>query len=131
MSATIQRRIEALEADGNGNERPLLLVVRFIMPVEGEADPVGINAAPPHFPQPVDRLPDESWEAFISRLEGMLLHRPGGAVVRVVFRTAGPFSAEFTHKTFHRKSIDPPSDPPFDDGSHGNLVLRSRRASMG
>ena len=109
----------------------MLLILRFIVPAEGEADPVGIHAAPPHFPHPVDRSPDEGWEAFISRLEGMLLHRPGGAVVRVVFRTAGPFSAEFTHKTFHRKSIDPPSDPPFDDGSHGNLVLRSRRASMG
>ncbi len=88
MSATIQRRIEALEADGNGNERPLLLIVRFIMPVEGEADPVGINAAPPHFPQPVDRLPGESWEAFTDRLECMLSHLPGGSVVRVFSREA-------------------------------------------
>lgn len=88
MSATIQRRIEALEADGNGNEQPMLLIVRFIMPVEGEADPVGIDAAPPHFPQPVDRLPGESWEAFTDRLEGRLSHLPRGSVVRVFSREA-------------------------------------------
>ena len=86
MSSTIQRRVEALEADGNGNEPPLLLIVRFIMPVEGEADPVGINAAPPHFPQPVDRLPGESWEVFTDRLEGMLSHAPSGSVIRAIAR---------------------------------------------
>ena len=88
MSASIQRRVEALEADGTGEERPLLLIVRVIMPVEGEADPVGIDAAPPHFPQPVDRLPGKSWEAFTDRLECMLSHLPGGSAVRVFSREA-------------------------------------------
>lgn len=88
MSATIQRRIEALEVKGKDNERPVLLIVRFIMPVEGGVDPVGINAAPPHFPQPVDRLTGESWEAFTDRLEGMVSHLRGGSVVRVFSREA-------------------------------------------
>ena len=86
MSAAIQRRIEALEAGGNCNERPLLLIVRFIMPVEGEAEPIGIDAAPPHFPQPVDRLPGESWEAFTDQLQDRLSHLPRGSVVRVFSR---------------------------------------------
>ena len=88
MSAPIQRRIEALEADGNDNERFVLLILRFIVPADGEADPVGIHAAPPHFPQPVDRLPGESWEAFTDRLECMLSRLPGGSVVRVFSREA-------------------------------------------
>ena len=88
MTTTMHRRIDALEFAGNGKERPVLLIVRFVMPVEGEADPVGIDAAPPHFPQPVDRLPGESWEAFTDRLECMLSHLPGGSVVRVFSREA-------------------------------------------
>ena len=85
MNAPILKRLEALEAVGK-NEGPALLIVRFFVPLEGEADPVGINAAPPHFPQPVDRLPGESWEAFTDRLEGMLSHLPGGSVVCVFSR---------------------------------------------
>jgi hypothetical protein len=86
MNATIHRRIEALESQGNG--RPLLLIVRFILPMLGEADPIGIAAAPPHFPQAVDRLQGESWEGFTGRLKAMLSHLPGGSVVRVISREA-------------------------------------------
>lgn len=87
MSAAIQRRIEALEVKG-GNERPVLLIVRRLVLSEGGSDPVGINAAPPHFPKPVAGLPSESWEAFINRLEGMVSHLPAGSVVRVFSREA-------------------------------------------
>ena len=83
MSTTIQRRIDALEVKGKGNERPVLLIVRRLVSPDGGSDPVGINAAPPHFPERVDGLPGESWEAFIDRLEGMVSHLPGGSVVRV------------------------------------------------
>jgi hypothetical protein len=86
MTAPILKRLEALEAAGNGTERPVLLIVRFLVSVEGEADPLGIDAAPPHFPEPVDRLPGESWDAFTDRLQGMLSHLPGGKVVRVFSR---------------------------------------------
>ena len=86
MSATMQRRIEALEETVKGKERPVVLIVRFIVPMQDEADPVGIEAAPPYFPKPVDRLPGESWEAFTSRLQGMLSHLPGGSFVRVISR---------------------------------------------
>lgn len=88
MSATIQRRIEALEVKGNGNERPVLLIVRRLVSPEGGSDPVGINAAPPHLPEPLAGLPGEGWEAFIERLEGMVSHLPGGSVVRVFSRGA-------------------------------------------
>ena len=80
--------IEALEGAGRGNGQLPLLIVRFIVPMQGEADPVGIRAAPPHFPEPVDRLPGESWAAFTSRLEGMLLHLPSRSVVSVISREA-------------------------------------------
>lgn len=83
MSANIQRRIEALEVKGKGNERPVLLIVRRLVSPGGGSDPVGICASPPHFPEPVAGLPGEGWEAFIERLEGMVSHLPGGSVVQV------------------------------------------------
>ena len=84
---TLERRIEKLEAAGAG--RPLLLlIVRFVRPGRLDEEPVGIEAAPPHFPAPVDRLPGEDWEAFIARLEGRLSHLPQGSVVRVITRDA-------------------------------------------
>ena len=86
MSATIERRIEALEVKGKGNEQPVLLIVRRLVSPGGGADPVGINAAPPQFPEPVYRLPGESWDAFADRLQGMLSHLPGGSFVRVISR---------------------------------------------
>lgn len=88
MTTTMQRRIEALEFAGKGNERPVLLIVRFLVATDREAHPVGIRAAPPHFPEPVDRWPGESWGAFTNRLEDMLSHLPRGSVVRVFSREA-------------------------------------------
>ena len=86
MSATIQRRIKALEANGSG--QPPLLILRFIVPMQGEVEPVGIHAAPPHFPEPLDRLPGESWKTFTSRLGNVVASLPGGSVVRAVSRAA-------------------------------------------
>lgn len=88
MTTTMQRRVEALEFAGKGKERPVLLIVRFLVATDREADPVGIRAAPPHLPEPVDRRPGESWAAFTDRLEGMLSHLSGGSVVRVFSREA-------------------------------------------
>ena len=88
--ATIERRIDALEAAGTGAPS-LLLIVRYVVGAGGlDAEPAGIHAAPPHFPAPVDRLPGEAWDAFTARLEGRLTHLPHGSVVRVVSRNAPP-----------------------------------------
>ena len=81
MSSPILKRVEALEGRGTGGAKPMLVIVSFVAPREGGPDPVGIDAAPPHFPAPVDRMPGESWDAFTTRLEGMLSHLPGGSVV--------------------------------------------------
>ena len=89
MSATIHSRVRALEVKGTGNEQPALLIVRRLVSPEGGSDPVGICAAPPHYPEPVAGLPGESWEAFTGRLEGMVSHLPGGSVVRVFSCGAG------------------------------------------
>ena len=80
MSAPILRRVEALEGRGAGGAQPMLVIVSFLTKREGGPDPVGIGAAPPHFPVPVGRLPGESWDAFTTRLEGMLSHLPGKSV---------------------------------------------------
>lgn len=82
-ATTMDRRIKALEVKGMGNERPVLLIVRRLVSAEGGHDPVGISAAPPHFPDPVAGLPGESWEAFTGRLLGMLSHLQSGEVLRV------------------------------------------------
>ena len=81
MSAQILKRVEALEGRATGGTNPMLVLVSFIAPREGEPDPVGIDASPPHFPVPVDRLPVECSDAFTKRLAGMLSHLPGGSVV--------------------------------------------------
>lgn len=67
----------------------MLVFVSFLATQDDEPNPVGINAAPPHFPVPVDRLPVERWDAFTKRLEGMLWHSPGGAVVLAFVRNSG------------------------------------------
>ena len=86
MSSPILKRVEALEGRGTGGAHPMLVIVRFIATREGEPDPVGIDASPPHFPVPVDRLPLERWVAFTKRLAGMLSHLPGGSVVLALAR---------------------------------------------
>lgn len=80
MSAPILKGLEALEGRGTGGAHPMLVIVSFITTLEGEPGPVGIDAGT-HFPEPVNRLPEESWDAFTRCLEGMLSHFPGGAVV--------------------------------------------------
>ena len=88
MTAQIERRLEALEARDKGNGWPVLLVVRYVMPEHPGDEPIGIQAAPPHFPAPVDRLPGESWDTFTGRLDARVAHLPGGSVVRVISRDA-------------------------------------------
>ena len=87
MSVPILKRVEALEGRGAGGAQPMLVIVSFIAPREGGPDPVGIDAAPPHFPAPVNKLTGESWDAFTMRLEGMLSHLPGGSVVLAFARS--------------------------------------------
>ena len=89
MSSPILKRVEALEGRGAGGAQPMLVIVSFLSKRGGEPDPVGIDAAPPHFPVPVDRLPGESWDAFTTRLEGTLSHLPGGSVVLAFARIYG------------------------------------------
>ena len=93
MSAQILKRVEALEGRGTGGTNPMLVLVSFIAPREGGPDPVGIDAAPPHFPAPLDRLPGERWDAFTKRLEGMLSCLPGGSVV-LAFARSGSYETE-------------------------------------
>ena len=81
MSSPILKRVEALEGRGTGGTNPMLVIVSFIAPRGGRPDPVGIDAAPPHFPEPIDRLIGESFDGFTKRLKGMLSHLPGGLVV--------------------------------------------------
>ena len=89
MSAPILKRVRALEGRGTGGAHPMLMIVRFIAPRDGQPDPVGIGAAPPHFPVPVDRMPRESWNVFTTRLEGRLSQLPGGSVVLAFARIYG------------------------------------------
>ena len=93
MSAPILKRVKALEGRGTGGAHPMLVIVSFVAPRGGRQDPVGIDAAPPHFPEPVDRLTGESWDAFTQRLEGMLSHLPGGSVVLAFGRSGSSESA--------------------------------------
>ena len=81
MSAPILKRVRALEGRGTSGAHPKLVIVSFVAPRGGRQDPVGIDASPPHFPVPVDRLPVECSDAFTKRLAGMLSHLPGGSVV--------------------------------------------------
>ncbi len=90
MTAQVERRVSALEARDGGRPRLLLVVVRVVSPGNPDAEPAGINAAPPHFPASVDRLPGEAWGAFTARLEGRLSHLPAGTVVRVATCNALP-----------------------------------------
>ncbi|MFZ2652781.1 MAG: hypothetical protein WA210_21995 [Burkholderiaceae bacterium] len=86
MAAQIERRLMALEARDGENEQAVLLIVRFIVtPGHLDAEPLGIEAAPPHLPA-VDRLPGEGWNDFCERLSGMIAHQPAGTVVRVISR---------------------------------------------
>jgi broad specificity phosphatase PhoE len=88
MAAQIERRLGALEARDGGNDRPALLVVRYIVaPGHLDAEPLGIEAAPPYL-NAVDRLPGESWTDFAKRLRGMIAHLPAGSAVRVTTRDA-------------------------------------------
>ena len=87
MSAPILKRVKALEGRGTGGAHPMLVMVSFIAPREGRPDQGGIDAAPPHFPAPVDRMPGESWDAFTTRLEGRLSHLPGGSLVLAFAQT--------------------------------------------
>ena len=89
MSAPILKRVEALEGRGTSGAHPMLVIVSFIATRDGEPDPVGIDAAPPHFPVPVDRLTGESWDAFTKRLEGTLSQLPGSSVVLAFARIYG------------------------------------------
>ena len=88
MSARILKRVKALEGRSTGGAHPMLVIVSFIAPREGRPHPVGIDAAPPHFAAPVDRLTGESWDAFTTRLEGMLSHLPGSSVVLAFARNS-------------------------------------------
>jgi hypothetical protein len=57
MAAKTERRLGTLEARDGGNDRPVLLVVRYIVaPGHLDAEPLGIEAAPPYL-NAVDRLP--------------------------------------------------------------------------
>ena len=86
MAATTERRLAALEAQQGNDEQRFLIVVRFaVSPGHLDAEPVGIEAAPPYLPA-VDRALGESWDAFTARLCRMLSLVPAGHVVRVVTR---------------------------------------------
>ena len=87
MSAPILRRVEALEGRGAGGAQPMLVIISFVSPRGGRPGPVGIEAAPPHFPVPVDKLPDEKWDAFTNRLQRMLSHLTMASVVVAFART--------------------------------------------
>ena len=93
MSSPILKRVEALEGRGAGGAQPMLVIVSGVAPRQGERDPIGIDAAPPHFPVAVDRLTGESWDAFTKRLEGMLSYLPGGSVV-LAFARSGSYETE-------------------------------------
>ena len=89
MNAPILKRVEALEGRGTGGTNSMLVIVNFLAKRDIEPDPVGIEAAPPHFPTAVDRLTGENWDAFTKRLTGMLSHMPAGGVVLAFAHSAG------------------------------------------
>lgn len=88
MTAQLERRLLALEACNEGKTPPGLFIVTFVKPGHLDAEQIGIRASPPHFPDPVDRRPDETWDEFILRLQGKIAHLPSGSMVPVISRQA-------------------------------------------
>ena len=87
MAAQIERRLAALEArDTAGRDSLRLIIRRIVARGHLDAEPTGIEAEPPHFPEAVDCLPRERWHGFTARLLGMLAHLPATSVVRVIAR---------------------------------------------
>ena len=86
MNLPNSRRLEALEKAISMTNCPRLLIVRFIGPAAEKSDLCGIRAAPPHFPEQVDKLPNECSQAFVDRLHSRLLHLPAGKMVCVFER---------------------------------------------
>jgi hypothetical protein len=73
MRLHLARRIEALEAKaGIGGPPPIRLIfVHLVDPRDPDRLPDGIRPCPPWLPA-VDRLPEESVDAFMHRLGDML-----------------------------------------------------------
>lgn len=81
---TIEARLASLEAR-QPERKPLLILRQIIEPGNLDALPVGTWPAPPYLPA-IDALPGEGWEAFSTRVRGMIAHLPAGTAVRVVSR---------------------------------------------
>lgn len=80
----LDSRITALERT-EPKRSPRLILIRAVTPGHLDVYPSGTLPAPPYLPA-VDRLPNEDWDAFAARLEGMISHLPAGKVVQVVSR---------------------------------------------
>ena len=84
MRATVEKRLEALEARTESRDRPLLILRQIVAPGV-PFDPIGTTAHAPHLPE-LDRAPGEAWDAFVARLEATVAYLPSSTVVRVVTR---------------------------------------------